>query len=941
MNGNINELKKLIDYYENNKNTIHSNWNETETRIELINPLFECLGWDVRNNQNLADPFKEVKHEASLKIGEHMKAPDYSFNYGKRLFFLEAKKPSIDIKSDINPSYQLRRYGWTAKLPISILTNFEDLAIYDCRIKPSHNDSAGIARIKYFTYAEYIDKWDDIYNFISKEAILHGSLNDFENKQLKGTDSIDDDFLNSIENWRKLLALNIASRNPELSEKDLNFAVQMIIDRIIFLRICEDRGIENYELLKDSTKDNCYKNLLSIFQKADDKYNSGLFHFSKEKERDELPDTITPKLQIDDKVLKDIIKDLYYPDCPYALSVISSDVLGNVYERFLGNVIRLTDGHHAKVEEKPEVRKAGGVYYTPRYIVEYIVKNTVGEIIKDKTPNQVSNIKILDPACGSGSFLIEAYQYLLDWHLTYYLNNDPEKWKKGKEPKIFESKTGLHLTLSVRKRILLNNIFGVDIDKNAVEVTKLSLLLKVLEYEGLEVQQKSLFNERVLPDLYNNIKCGNSLIGSDFYKEKDLSLFGNDEIEKINIFDWNKKFSEIFKNGGFDCVIGNPPYGAELDNNQISYIQKLLRTSIKNNNTYVMFMEKSIVILKNNGILGFITPTTFLTGDNFIELRKFLLKSNVKIIVKLPYNVFSSAYIDTCISIINKDNFQDNIEISNIPPKEKVKSVKDIENFIKESTKSNWLLDNLFCFIIDNNTVVIKNKILSNKTIKLNEICKIDRGTLPPKETTNNRIDNNEVFYWFEGQVFRYVLEEKFEKKIKCSSLNEFKTNEIFIGERILLRQLISRQFRLNAMKTNIDFAFKKNIYCIYNNSSDLQYNYLLSILNSKLFSYYIYNSIIGMQRNDFPSLSLNDARNFPIRNIDFLIEEEKTCHDRLVSLVDQMLETQKEFHNAKTDNDAKLFKQKIDIIDNQIDSLVYELYGLTEDDIKVIEAAL
>ena len=217
-----------------------------------------------------------------------------------------------------------------------------------------------------------------------------------------------------------------------------------------------------------------------------------------------------------------------------------------------------------KLKKNQRFGRRAGFITRLDYIVEYIVKNTVGEIIKDKTPNQVSNIKILDPACGSGSFLIEAYQYLLDWHLNYYLNNDPDKWKKGKEPKIFEGKTGLHLTLSERKSILKNNIFGVDIDKNAVEVTKLSLLLKVLEYEGLEVQQKQLFNERVLPDLYNNIKCGNSLIGSDFYKEKDLSLFGNDEMQKVNVFDWDKAFPEIFKNGGFDCVIGNPPY-VELD----------------------------------------------------------------------------------------------------------------------------------------------------------------------------------------------------------------------------------------------------------------------------------------------------------------------------------------------------------------------------------------
>ena len=487
------KIKELITFFNFNKNKIKSSWNETQTRIELINPLFECLGWDVNNNQKLADSFKEVQHEASLKIGSSMKSPDYSFNYGQPLFYLEAKKPSVDIKHDINPSYQLRTYGWSNKnMVISILTDFEELAIYDCRIKPLKNDNTGIARLKYYTYTDYIDKWDEIYNFISKDAIIHGSLIDFENKQIKGTTSIDDDFLNAVEDWRKLLALNIALRNPGLTEVELNFSTQKIIDRIIFLRICEDRGIEKYEMLKNTiTNNNCYKMLLNLFQNADDKYNLGLFHFKTEKNRFETSDNITPKLNIDDKVLKDIIKGLYYP-CPYQFSVISSDVLGSVYERFLGKVITLTSGHRATIDYKKEVKKAGGVYYTPAYIVKYIVKNTAGEIVKSKTPDQIRKIKILDPACGSGSFLIEAYQFLLDFHLNYYINNEPEKWKKGKDPKIFNSKKGMQLTLFERKRILINNIFGVDIDKNAVEVTKLSLLLKVLEYEGQEVQQREL-----------------------------------------------------------------------------------------------------------------------------------------------------------------------------------------------------------------------------------------------------------------------------------------------------------------------------------------------------------------------------------------------------------------------------------------------------------------
>ncbi len=217
------------------------------------------------------------------------------------------------------------------------------------------------------------------------------------------------------------------------------------------------------------------------------------------------------------------------------------------------------------MEEKPEVKKAGGVYYTPQYIVEYIVKNTVGKLLEDKTPKNVAKLKILDPACGSGSFLIGAYQYLLDWHLRWYSTNNHEKYAKGKYPAIYHGAGNeWRLTTQEKKRILLNNIYGVDIDRQAVEVTKLSLLLKMLEDENQETIGKtlSLFHERVLPNLKDNIKCGNSLIGPDFYNQMTLEL-GDDEIRRINVFDWNdneKGFGKIMKEGGFDVVIGNPPY---------------------------------------------------------------------------------------------------------------------------------------------------------------------------------------------------------------------------------------------------------------------------------------------------------------------------------------------------------------------------------------------
>ncbi|HRN48974.1 MAG TPA: N-6 DNA methylase, partial [Niabella sp.] len=283
----------------------------------------------------------------------------------------------------------------------------------------------------------------------------------------KGTSTVDNEFLQSLDKWRIELALNIALRNKHIDEEELNFVVQHIIDRIVFLRIAEDRSAERYGELQDTVKlGNYYQNLLERFHFADQKYNSGLFDFRKEK--------ISDKIAIDNKIVKSIITELYYPVCPYEFSVLSVEILGSAYEQFLGKQISLTAGGRAKIEEKPEVRKAGGVYYTPQYIVDYIVKNTVGKLVESKTPKEVSLIKIADPACGSGSFLLGAYQFLLDWHKDYYTNNGASTGTsttiaKGRKNDVL-TPAG-ELTTAEKKRILLNNIYGVDLDSNAVEVT--------------------------------------------------------------------------------------------------------------------------------------------------------------------------------------------------------------------------------------------------------------------------------------------------------------------------------------------------------------------------------------------------------------------------------------------------------------------------------------
>ena len=459
--------------------------------------MFELLGWDIHNRQGDAEAYRDVVHEESLKIGGSHQGPGlFVPNRRRAEIFVAARKPAVKIKQDVDPAFQLRRYAWSAKLPLSILTNFEEFAVYDCRVRPEKSDSPSTARTLYCTFDQYEDRWDEIAAIFSREAVLKGSFDKYaeSTKKKRGTAEVDAAFLDEIETWRSELARNLALRNPDLSQRELNVAVQKTIDRIIFLRMCEDRGIELYGRLQPMLNGpQVYARLGELFRQADDRYNSGLFHFSPEKGRHESPDEWTLALTIDDAVLKEIIRKLYYPESPYEFSVLGADILGQVYEQFLGKVIRLTPGHRAMVEDKPEVKKAGGVYYTPTYIVEYIVKNTVGKLLEGKTAFEAAArtptwkpakngrpLSVLDPACGSGSFLIGAYQYLLDWYRDWFVADDPSRHKD----RVYQTKQGQwRLTTAERKRILLDHIYGVDIDPQAVEVTKLSLLLKVLEAE--------------------------------------------------------------------------------------------------------------------------------------------------------------------------------------------------------------------------------------------------------------------------------------------------------------------------------------------------------------------------------------------------------------------------------------------------------------------------
>ena len=717
-----------------------TDYNETLTRRDFIDPFFKALGWDMDNSQGNAEAYREVIHEDKIKIGAATKAPDYSFKLagGKRLFFVEAKKPSVVVKDEIMPAYQIRRYAWSAKLPISILTDFEEFAIYDCNKKPNPTDKPSVSRIKYLTYKDYLKEFDFIWDIFSKERVLKGSFDKFiaADKNKKGTATVDREFLTSLDEWRKQLALNIALRNETLNEDELNFVVQQTLDRIIFLRIAEDRGVEEYGRLQNLLKgEDFYQNLLTYFKEADSKYNSGLFDFKK--------DTVSRRVVIDNKTIKAIINELYYPISPYEFSVLSVEILGSAYEQFLGKQIKLSPGHRATIEEKPEVRKAGGVYYTPEYIVEYIVKNTLGKLAEGKKPADVSKLKIVDPACGSGSFLLGAYQYLLTWHLQHYMpdferltaiaQNSKDYNEKQRNDALKErnklplTPTG-NLTSALKKQILLNNIYGVDIDTQAVEVTKLSLLLKCMEGEtGSSITAEMNFGERILPTLDSNIKSGNSLIDMDFYD--GLLDFEPALEKKVKPFSWDKGFAEVFKHEGFDCVIGNPPYVRiqtlkDISQESIYYYKKKYQSAKYGNyDLYVAFVEKGFTLLNKKGLLGFILPNKFFNTDYGRGLRGFIIdqKALDNILDFGSNQIFENATTYCCLlflSSLEKNNF-DYVKVNPL-------TLKDQLNFTNLVTSD--FSNEVWSFQGENESGILSK--LNSQSVKLIDLpCEISRGS--------------------------------------------------------------------------------------------------------------------------------------------------------------------------------------------------------------------
>ncbi len=1015
-------LHRLVERFDENRDAYRSgSYNEAQVRVDFINPLLELLGWDVDNRQGKPEAYRDVIYEDRVMVGGGTKAPDYGlYAGGARRLFLEAKKPSVDIAGDVNPAVQLRRYAWSAKLPLSLLTDFEELAVYDCRFEPDKDDTPATARLDFFTFGQYADRWDDLYSLFSREAVLNGSLERYaeETKRRRGTNTVDASFLREIEGWRSALARDFAAGN-DLNSRQLNYAVQMTIDRIIFLRMAEDRGIEDYgRMLGITNGDGVYGRLRWLFRDADDRYNSGLFHFRSERGRDEEPDSLTPSLELSDDVLRGIIRGLYYPESPFEFSVLPVEVLGQVYEQFLGSVISLEDGHRATIEEKPEVRKAGGVYYTPTYIVRYIVGNTVGKLLERKRPGPrggASRLKVVDPACGSGSFLIGAYEYLLDWHRDRYLEDGPEKWRN-----VLYQGAGdqWRLTIDEKKRILTKNIYGVDIDPQAVEVTKLSLLLKVLEGESEMSISRQLFHGRALPDLDENIKCGNSLIGSDFYDNEQMSFLDEEEHYRINVFDWREAFPRAFDgdNPGFDAVIGNPPYIRiqalkEFAPVEVEHYKRAYRSAGKGNyDIYVVFVERGLELLNRAGRLGYILPHKFFNAKYGAPVRGLISSGNhlSKVVHFGDEQVFHGATTYTCLMFLNNSGNRE-FDFTKVDDLTEWRATGEAEEGAvpaTNATEDDWNFvvgpgANLFeklrrmpVKLGDVAHLFVGLQTDADDVFILEELYKENGKVLCQSKATgsNHWLEDNHLKLFLKGSlnVRRYQLTDATKRLIfpyemrggKSVLIDDEQYRSRFPLTWSYLERNQARLVKRNKGKMGENwygYVYKKN-HTRFDNpkllvpsiatgssfASDLKgayyfvgsgggggggygitlpeashsyYLYLLGLLNSSMMSRFL-RMISTPYSGGYLALNRQYIEQLPIRTIDFSDTEEAARHDRMVGLVERMLGLHERLAEARIERERTVIGHRISATDRQIDRLVYELYGLTEDEINTVEEA-
>ncbi len=987
-------IKELVAKYEKNREYyLSEKYNETLLRSDFLDVFFELLGWDIKNNKGQSTFEREVLLEENLKTeNSPTKKPDYTFRlYNERKFFLEAKKPSVKIEALSEPACQLRRYGFTAKLKVSVLSNFEYLIIYDCSQKVSESDTTATRLVKKYHYSQYEEYFEEIKSLIGKDSVYNGTFDntwkDIES-QLE-LYSIDTLFLEQINHWRLILGQAIYNLKSSIDEIELNDVVQAYINSIIFLRVCEDRNIEDYHSLLKIKNDENYDLLVQKFKLADSYYNSGLF---------ELP-YVNEIVSNISSVFWDIISDLYFPNSVYSFSVLSSDILGNIYEIMLQDKLYLRSGQ-IELDRKPE-NVDRDVVTTPNFIIKEIIEKTLKSYLLEGI-KEPFDVKIADIACGSGAFLLEAFQFLNDYVIDLYKESNKEKL-------IPIGVDSFKLDFETKKKILTNCIYGIDKDYNAVATTKFGLLLKLLENETIE----TLPDKGILPILDNNISWGNSLISNE-----ELSTANSELKETINPFD--------FGNLKFDIIVGNPPYMKTEDIANITPLEKPLyeqhyQSAFKQYDKYFLFVERSLNLLNKNGIFGYILPSKFTKVGSGIELRKLLKEklsikeiisfganqifsdkttyTNILILTQKPNEIFNYTEINDLKSWIlktsspvnmdNKFNISDLDDdvwilypeqyktiykkiIANTKTLKEFVGIKNIFNGIQTSRNDYFVInpinedDEYIYFEKDGNEWAVEQNIVrpyyetpdsaSDDSLNTYRKFKPNCYVIYPYELNNEKIehikiDNLETAY---PKCYEYLTKNK-DKFIhsKKGGMRDIKpkptTNEEWyrygrsqalaigdIPEKIIVGILSQgNKYAIDEHKTLISSGGTAG-YCMITLPVGSEYSvyYLQAILNSKFIEWI--TSLNGeIFRGGYIARGTKVLAKLPIKTIDFSNAKEKQIHDNIVELQKKLITLYESLDEHK-ENHRKLlmlndeFSKTKQLLDNKL----FSLYGIEEDDV-------
>lgn len=942
------------DFQKNQSYYLSPQYQEQEARHDFIDKFWKALGWDVTHETQRNPYAQEVKVERGVSMSEGRKRADYSFSLAPDFqtvrFFVEAKKPSVDIRSP-DSYFQAIRYGWNGQTPLAVLTDFEQLHILDCRAKPQI-DTALEAAVKQYHYTDYADpaKFGEIYWLWSREAVADHSLENFVADHLKrapgrggqrrldlgGFLSIDASFLRDLDTYRGQLAKAFHAANPALDSETLTEATQRVLDRLVFLRFLEDKLIEPAPIVSGfGHKASAWNAFRAERARLDRVYNGNIF-------KEHLIDRAGFHAP-DDAVFSDLCAQLASDRSPYLFNIIPIHILGSIYERFLGNVI-VVDGAEATVDQKPEVRKAGGVYYTPDYIVRYIVENTVGRQIAGKTPAEIAALRFADIACGSGSFLLGVYDILLRYHTDYYNGKGKARAAEARKAGCLEQDGAFRLSLWQKRDILLNNIWGVDIDAQAVEVAQLSLYLKLLEDETTaSAHDQNLLHGAILPTLNKNIAFGNSLIGSDILQD---TLFEPAEERKLNPMDFKHTFPQIMKSGGFDAIVGNPPYRMLQPHNTspitLAYLRKHYFAADFKIDLFHLFLQRAVSCIKQEGQLGYIVPTTVLNNVYVETLRKWLMEHCcIEHISVAKGRVFADADVHTAVLTFRRQedaSVRANFEVSTTT--ELSPSFDDtpasysqvLQQRLSEIHGSVWNV-----LVNDKNAGLIAR--LSNDFKSLDQVSVINRGLITgdrSKYFADTKLTDDYTPIIAGGDVQRYhtKMPTEFVLFQRPDTAGGCWDREVHFAPHKLVVRQIGAEPTASILREPV--AVTGNIFTVRAGSIHEEL-YLLGILNSSL-TVFFWRTMFADFKTSFPQVTIFSLSQVPIRTIDFSNPADKALHDKIVSLVEQMLSAKQEQAKALMDRDLDYWKRKCDTLDTQIDALVYALYGLTEEETAIVE---